>query len=46
MLLNGVKFGEIGPNRAKHIPKRDKQGQTRLNRLKWGVTVVNRSKLG
>ena len=41
-----AKLDQTGPNRAKHMPKRVKQGQTRLNRLKWGVTVVNRSKLG
>ena len=27
-------------SRAKDLPNRDKQGQTRLNRLKWGSMVV------
>ena len=46
MVLNVVKFGQTGPSRAKHMPKRVKQDQTRLKRLKWGVAGVSRGKLG
>ena len=40
------KVDPAGPNRAKYLSNRDKQGQMRLNRLKWGLMVVNRGKLG
>ena len=42
---NLVKLDQVGPNRAKHLSNRVKQGQTRLNRLKWDSTLVNRGKL-
>ena len=35
-----------GLSRAKDLPNRDKQDQTRLNRLKWGLMVINRGELG
>ena len=35
-----------GLSRAKNLPNRVKQDQTRSNRLKWGLMVVNRGKLG
>ena len=41
-----AKLDQAGPNRPRHMPKRVKQGQTRLNRLKWGVAEVSRGKLG
>ena len=54
--LNKVKQYKMGRNlanlvlaklsRAKDLPNRDKQDQKRLNRLKWGLMVVNRGKLG
>ena len=44
-VLNGVKFGQFRPSRAKQGQIFAKQDQTRLNRLKWGFMVVNRGKL-
>ena len=56
MGLKGIKWGQIwsnwtkpdqaGPNRAKPLPKRVKQGQTRLNRLKWGCYCGRQGNLG
>ena len=46
MRLNGIKWGKIWPNwtMSKHLPKRVKQGQIILNLVKWGLSVVNRSR--
>ena len=41
---NLAKLDQAGPNRAKHLSNRVKEGKMRLNRLIWGLTVVNRGK--
>ena len=43
---NFANLVQAGLSRAKDLPNRDKQGKTRLNRLKWGLMVVNRGELG
>ena len=43
---NLAKLDQARPNRAKHMPKRVKQGQMILNRLKWGITEANRARQG
>ena len=40
-----AKLYQVGPNRAKHLPKGVKQGQTWLKKLKWGLDIVTRGKL-
>ena len=44
--LNRAKLYHMGQPRAKLLKNRIIQGDTRLNRFKWGLTVVNRGKLG
>ena len=43
---NFANLVQAGISRTKDLPNRDKQGQSRLNRLKWGLIMVNRGKLG
>ena len=49
MVLFRVKFGQTGPsgpNGAKHLPNIVAQGQMRSKRLKWGLEVLDKGKLG
>ena len=43
---NLAKLDQAGPKRAKHLPNRVKQGQSRLTRLKCDLKVVNWGNLG
>ena len=43
---NFAKLEPAGPNRAKQLANRVKQGQTRLSRLKCDLKSVNKGKMG
>ena len=43
---NFAKLEPAGPNRAKQLANRVKQGQMRLKMLNWGLQVENIGKLG
>ena len=43
---NLAELDKAGPNKSKHLPKRVAQGKTRFKRVKCGLTVVIRGKLG